>query len=108
METWDAITARRNVRELEDRPLAREHLERASVRNPEEARSKPGETCALGRGGDQPWGAWRRSVGAGGRRGQLWGAPLGEPSRETRYLRGDECQTATSITGGIGDEHSAA
>jgi nitroreductase len=28
METWDAITARRNVREFEDRPLPREHLER--------------------------------------------------------------------------------
>jgi hypothetical protein len=24
METWDAITARRNVREFEDRPLPRE------------------------------------------------------------------------------------
>jgi nitroreductase len=28
METWDAITARRNVREFEDRPLPREHLKR--------------------------------------------------------------------------------
>jgi nitroreductase len=28
METWDAITARRNVREFEDRPLPREHLDR--------------------------------------------------------------------------------
>jgi nitroreductase len=28
METWDAITGRRNVREFEDRPLPREHLER--------------------------------------------------------------------------------
>jgi nitroreductase len=28
METWDAITARRNVREFEDRPLPRELLER--------------------------------------------------------------------------------
>jgi nitroreductase len=27
METWDAITARRNVREFKDRPLSREHLE---------------------------------------------------------------------------------
>ena len=28
METWDAIKARRNVREFEDRPLPEEHLER--------------------------------------------------------------------------------
>ena len=28
METWDAIKARRNVREFEDRPLPDEHLER--------------------------------------------------------------------------------
>jgi nitroreductase len=28
METWDAITARRNVRDFKDRPLPREHLER--------------------------------------------------------------------------------
>lgn len=28
METWDAIRARRNVREYTDRPIAREHLER--------------------------------------------------------------------------------
>jgi nitroreductase len=28
METWDAITARRNVRDFEDRPLPRELLER--------------------------------------------------------------------------------
>jgi len=28
METWDAIRARRNVREFEQRPLADEHLER--------------------------------------------------------------------------------
>src|SRR3954447_2502673 len=28
METWDAIRARRNVREYSDRPLAREDLER--------------------------------------------------------------------------------
>jgi nitroreductase len=28
METWDAVTARRNVREFEDRPLPRELLER--------------------------------------------------------------------------------
>jgi nitroreductase len=28
METWDAITARRNVRDFKDRPLSREHLER--------------------------------------------------------------------------------
>jgi nitroreductase len=28
METWDAITSRRNVREFEDRPLPGEHLER--------------------------------------------------------------------------------
>jgi nitroreductase len=28
METWDAITARRNVRAFEDRPLPSEHLER--------------------------------------------------------------------------------
>ena len=28
METWDAITARRNVREFDDRPLPTEHLER--------------------------------------------------------------------------------
>jgi nitroreductase len=27
METWDAITAWRNVREFEDWPLRREHLE---------------------------------------------------------------------------------
>jgi nitroreductase len=28
LETWDAITSRRNVREFEDRPLPSEHLER--------------------------------------------------------------------------------
>jgi nitroreductase len=28
METWDAITARRNVRDFDDRPLPRELLER--------------------------------------------------------------------------------
>ncbi len=28
MDTWDAITARRNVREFDDRPIAPEHLER--------------------------------------------------------------------------------
>src|SRR5262245_22000593 len=28
METWDAITARRNVRDFDDRPLSRELLER--------------------------------------------------------------------------------
>ena len=28
METWDAITSRRNVREFEDRPLPDEHLDR--------------------------------------------------------------------------------
>ncbi len=28
METWDAITSRRNVREFEDRPLPEEHLDR--------------------------------------------------------------------------------
>jgi nitroreductase len=28
METWDAITSRRNVREFEDRPLPSEHLDR--------------------------------------------------------------------------------
>ena len=28
METWDAIRARRNVREFEDRPLPSEHLDR--------------------------------------------------------------------------------
>lgn len=28
METWDAIRARRNVREYEDRPISREHLDR--------------------------------------------------------------------------------
>jgi nitroreductase len=28
METWDAITSRRNVREFEDRPLPNEHLDR--------------------------------------------------------------------------------
>ena len=28
METWDAIKARRNVREFEDRPLPEEHLPR--------------------------------------------------------------------------------
>jgi nitroreductase len=28
METWDAIRARRNVREFEDRPLPAEHLQR--------------------------------------------------------------------------------
>ena len=28
METWDAITARRNVRDFDDRPVPRELLER--------------------------------------------------------------------------------
>jgi nitroreductase len=28
MQTWDAITSRRNVREFEDRPLPSEHLDR--------------------------------------------------------------------------------
>jgi nitroreductase len=28
METWDAITSRRNVREFDDRPLPTEHLDR--------------------------------------------------------------------------------
>lgn len=28
METWDAITSRRDVREFEDRPLPGEHLDR--------------------------------------------------------------------------------
>src|SRR5437016_14635210 len=27
METWDAIRSRRNVRDYEDRPIAREHLD---------------------------------------------------------------------------------
>jgi hypothetical protein len=30
MQTWDALTARRNVREFEDRPLAAEHLRRTA------------------------------------------------------------------------------
>jgi nitroreductase len=28
METWDAVTARRNVREFTDEPVAREHIDR--------------------------------------------------------------------------------
>jgi hypothetical protein len=28
VDTWDAITARRNVREFDDRPISREHLDR--------------------------------------------------------------------------------
>jgi nitroreductase len=28
METWDAIRARRNVRQYTDQPIPREHLER--------------------------------------------------------------------------------
>jgi nitroreductase len=28
METWDALRARRNVRQYDDRPIARDHLER--------------------------------------------------------------------------------
>jgi nitroreductase len=44
METWDAIRARRNVRQYTDRPIAREHLERileAGRRAPSAGNSQP-------------------------------------------------------------------
>jgi nitroreductase len=44
METWEAITTRRNVREFNDEPLAPEHLERileAAWRSPSSRNSQP-------------------------------------------------------------------
>jgi len=44
METWDAIRARRNVRQYTDQPIAREHLERileAGRRAPSAGNSQP-------------------------------------------------------------------
>ena len=44
METWDAIRARRNVRQYTDQPIAREHLERileAGRRSPSAGNSQP-------------------------------------------------------------------
>lgn len=44
METWDALRARRNVREYEDRPIGDEHLDRileAGRRSPSSVNSQP-------------------------------------------------------------------
>src|SRR5215208_226341 len=44
METWDAITARRNVRDYADRPIAVEHLDRileAGRRSPSSMNEQP-------------------------------------------------------------------
>jgi len=44
METWEAITTRRNVREFSPEPLAPEHLERileAAWRSPSSQNSQP-------------------------------------------------------------------
>ena len=52
METWDAITARRNVREFDDRPLPTEHLERileAGRRAPSSRNSQPWDFIVVSR-----------------------------------------------------------
>jgi len=44
VETWDAITARRNVREFDGRPVGREHLDRimeAARRSPSSRNTQP-------------------------------------------------------------------
>lgn len=50
METWDAITARRNVREFSDRPVSRADLDRileAGRRSPSSRNSQPWDFIAV-------------------------------------------------------------
>ena len=50
METWDAIRARRNVRQFADRPLAREDLDRilqAGWRSPSSKNTQPWDFVAV-------------------------------------------------------------
>ena len=49
METWDAITARRNVRDFKDRPLSREHLERVHTDPAAGALNTTADPSLLGR-----------------------------------------------------------
>jgi nitroreductase len=50
VETWDAITSRRNVREFDSRPVSREHLDRileAARRSPSSQNSQPWDFIAV-------------------------------------------------------------
>jgi nitroreductase len=103
METWDAITSRRNVREFADRPVALEDLDRileAARRTPSAKNWQPWDFVAV-TGRDRLGELSKVWVGAGHVAGAVAAvaliAPVPGDERERRLIQFDLGQVSMSI-----------
>lgn len=118
MQTWDAITARRNVREFGTRPVSREHLDRileAARRSPSSQNTQPWDFIAV-TGRDRLTelsGIWRGAGHVAGSAATIaLIAPLPESDRDRSRFTYDLGQVTMSIMIaaadlGIGSCHSS-